>query len=98
MTTAQATELEAMVDELGLLLARKAELSKREDELKKALRESGEVKVEGNLFRASVSRFETTKVDYKGICEKLEPSYQLVTAYTSKGEQCNVRVVARNGK
>jgi hypothetical protein len=94
----RGVDLGVVVDELGLLLAQKAELSKREECLKQLLKESGEKAVEGELFRATVSTFDAVRVDYKAICEKLEPNYQLVAAHTSTKSQTNVRVVAKNGK
>jgi hypothetical protein len=52
---------------------------------------------EGHLFRASVSTTTRETIDYKAICAKLKPSYQLVTAHTSSKSVTTVRVASRQG-
>ena len=92
--------LQTVVDELGLLLADKAVLVKREEELKSILRGAGVSPVEGQLFRATVATPAPTEVvDWKAIAERLEPSRQLITAHTTWRENApRVSVKARTGE
>ena len=98
MVAMNELNLGEMVDLLGDLMAQKTEITKREEEIKALLKQSGVRAVEGSLFRATISKYEVSKVDYKAICEKLQPPAQLLMEHTTKTEQVSVRVMARNGK
>lgn len=86
-----------LADELGQVKAQIADLKRHEEKLKDQLKKllKGQGEAEGALFRATVSTFPTTNVDWRAIAERMEPSPQLVAAYTEHGEQTNVKVVAR---
>jgi len=100
MARSDTQVLQTVVDELGLLLADKAALVKREEELKAILRGAGQSPVEGQLFRATVSTPGPTEViDWKAIAERLQPSRQLIKAYTTMRENSpRVSVRARKGE
>jgi len=89
-----------IVDDLGALKAKIADLKKQEDELKLALLASGYAKLEGKLYSVSVSGGNpTSKIDWEAIALKLEPSRQLITAHTHEGTSAlSVRVYARSTK
>ena len=82
-------------DRLGAIKAQLAEIKKIEDALKAELTALGVGSYEGDMFRATVSITEKVTVDWKAVCEKLEPSRQLVTAHTSHTSFPVVRVFAR---
>jgi hypothetical protein len=76
--------INAIADELGQLAAEIAELTARQDALKKELVEAGVQAVEGDLFRATVSTVHPSpRVDWATIAQKLSPSHQLIAAHTS---------------
>ena len=85
-----------VVDELGRLRAKIADLKVREEELKTALDESGEEDVDGTLFRATVSRSDVDHVDWKTIAARFKPSKRLVKANTETKERVTVKVTSRN--
>lgn len=89
-------ETKMKVDELGRVLADKADLLKREKELKRDLRATGERVIEGFLFRATLSPNVRKVLNMTAVRAKL--SRQFITANTEErvGED-TVRVVARNG-
>jgi hypothetical protein len=84
-----------LVDQLGCIKAQIADLEKQEKSVRDALADSGLSEIEGELFRATVSRSEVAKVDWKTIAEKCEPSRQLIAAHTTSDERVTVRVVSR---
>lgn len=85
-----------MVDQLGIVLAKKAELAKEETEIKAALVAAGVGSYEGELFRATVSKTERNTLDMKAVRQHLSP--QFVRAHTVTAEVDVVRVVAKIGK
>lgn len=94
----KAKTLPAIVDDLGRLKARISKLQAIEDQLAARLRESGETEVDGSLFRATISTYESTKVAWKAVVESLPKSASLtrkINANTSVSETTSVRVVAR---
>ena len=97
MSKAQVVRLDLakVVDQLGEVKAKIAHLKTVEDQLKKQLVESGEVEADGSVFRATVSFSNRETVDWKAVAEKLEPSRQLITAYTTVTPSTTVRVSAR---
>lgn len=87
--------LTTLVDELGKLRAKIADLTAKEEELKETLRNSGESEIEGRLFRVTVSRTDVATVNWKEVANRLNPSSQLVNANTTVKERVTVKVVAR---
>lgn len=87
--------LTTLVDELGKLRAKIADLTTKEEELKETLRNSGESEIEGRLFRVTVSRTDVATVNWKEVANRLNPSSQLVNANTTVKERVTVKVVAR---
>jgi hypothetical protein len=57
----------AIVDELGALKARIADLTKQETKLKTALIESGYAEIDGSLFRAAVTWTERATLDSEAV-------------------------------
>ncbi len=84
-----------IVDELGIVKAKIAALKRIEDDLKAELIYAGLTEADGGTFRATVSFTNRETVDWKAIAEKLEPSRQLITAYTTYTPTTTVRVTSR---
>ena len=84
-----------VVDQLGILLAQKADLDAQIDAIKTHLREQGEGAYEGELYRATVSTQERSTLDLKAVRAKL--SDQFIRAHTNVTESVVVKCVARNG-
>jgi len=92
-----------LVDQLGALKARIAELTEQEAELKQELIDSGYTEMEGDLFRATVSTYDTEVRDgvFKALIEALvkkHTSSQYRRAHTQLRPKTVVRVVARTRK
>jgi hypothetical protein len=90
-------DLIAMVDELGGLKARIADLQAREKQLKATLSGCGYEAIDGEQYRASIAWTDgRISIDWRAIAEHFNPSRQLVTAHTSTGEAfATIRVTAR---
>jgi hypothetical protein len=87
--------INAIADELGQLAAQIAELTARQDALKKDLIDAGVDVVEGDLFRATVTEVHPSpRVDFAAIVAKLNPSRQLVAAHTHDAKSYH-RVVVK---
>jgi hypothetical protein len=86
-----------VVDRLAVVKAQIAELEKLEKEYKQILIDSGESAVVGTDHRASISYCDgREKTDWQTIAMRFNPSRQLITAHTTKGEAFHVvRVSAR---
>lgn len=89
------TDLKQLVDDFGQVKAEISDLTERAAELRDALIATGLDAAEGDLFRATVSRSETTSVNWKAIAMKLKPSRQLIAAHTTSSDRTTVRVVSR---
>lgn len=89
--------IEAKADLLGLTLAAKADIAKMEKSLKADFVHYSALDpvIEGDIFRVTVSHVETSRSDWKKIANKLEPSRQLVTAYTKVSESDRVSVKSK---
>jgi hypothetical protein len=89
--------LSAKVDQLALLKAQIANLKADEARIKEDLTKSGLDVIDGNLYRASISESDGKVVtDWRAVAQKLQPSRQLIAAYTTKGDGFfTVRVSAR---
>lgn len=73
--------LKPLADEYGEIKAQLADLKKRQDNIKKVFEQAGVSELEGLTFRIVVSQVEDSSCpDYKTICEKLEPSRQMIAA------------------
>jgi hypothetical protein len=90
-----------IVDELGRLKAKKADLEAREEELNSQLRDVGPGAYEGRLFRATVGEDgETTTYASKEMYERLWELGQYAFAKACRGTKPRkgaVRVVAKTG-
>jgi hypothetical protein len=82
-----------IVDELGELKARIADLTKQETKLKAALIESGYAEIDGSLFRATVTWTERATLDSEAVRALLTPDQ--VKTCTRVTEIKAVRVSAR---
>ncbi|MFZ8887333.1 MAG: hypothetical protein ACO3F9_13610 [Burkholderiales bacterium] len=90
-------DLIAMVDELGGLKARIADLQIREKEIKAMLSGCGYEAIDGQQYRASIAWSDgRLSIDWRAIAEHFNPSRQLVTAHSSTGEAfATIKVSAR---
>ncbi len=93
--TESATQI---VDDLGLVKAQIADLQEREKSLRDQLVESGLDAIEGELFRATVSRGTVRTIGWKSVVESLEQTPALkcrITRATSVDARTTVKVVSR---
>lgn len=88
-------DLNKLVDRLGLILAEKSKIIAEEKEIKNQLIQAGYEVVEGDIFRATISHVVSKRSDWKTIANKLEPSRQLITAYTKEVESDRVAVKSK---
>ena len=93
------SKVQSQVDRLGYLKAQIADLEKEakalQAEVLEALVATGESAADGALFRAVLVQSEGKSVDWKAIAQKLEPSRQLVQAYTKPVFKQFVKINAR---
>lgn len=82
-----------IVDELGALKARIADLTKQESALKAALSSSGYAELEGEIYRATVTWTERASLDAESVRALL--TEEQVRQCTRHTEVMSVRVVAR---
>jgi len=89
-----------IVDMLGVVQAKIAELAKEEKVLKDALKGYGTGAYEGDLFRATVSTFPRENFDAKEAKKKLllEGFHAFVKKHTSYTTVTKINVVAKNGE
>ena len=74
------------VDQLGFIRAQIADLQAIEKQLKAAIEESGQLRIEGRLYKAAVIPSPgRISIDWKSVAEHFSPSHQLITAHTSQG-------------
>jgi hypothetical protein len=90
------TNLSKIIDDLGALKARIADLEVQEKALKQALADLTPGAYEGDLFRLSVSESERETLDMKAVREHL--SRQFIAAHTNVTSVRTLRVAARSGK
>ena len=86
-------KLKAAVDELGSLKAAIAELTDKERDLKTLIASSGYAEIDGDLFRATVSLSETTRLESEKVRAILSPAQ--IAACSKTTEITTVRVAAR---
>lgn len=75
--------LAAYIDEAGALDSEIKRLTKQLEVIKSRIKANGAGDFGGFAFNAKVLEAERVTVDWKAIAEKLQPSYQLITAYTT---------------
>jgi hypothetical protein len=89
----KAPDIPSIVDALGDVRAKLADLEKREKELKQTLIDSGPGEYEGHLFKANVSTGSRTTLDTENLKKILDPAilqkFSRVSAFTQ------VKVMAR---
>lgn len=95
-TFAKNLTIGQLVDKLGQIKARVAELTADEKLLKDMIIEYGEKEIEGDKFRVTVSTSERNSLDMEAVRGKLSP--QFIAAHTTTTEVTTVRVVARTRK
>ena len=90
------SNLTKIIDDLGALKARIADLEAQEKALKQALADLSPGAYEGELFRLSISESERETLDMKAVREHL--SRQFIQAHTNVTPVRTLRVVARTGQ
>ena len=83
----------AIVDQLGMVKAQIAELTRTETKLKERLVAIGIGAHDGNIFRATVSASDRETLDMDAVRAKLSP--QFISAHTRVTPVITVKVVAR---
>jgi len=88
------------VDQLGLLLAQIAELTKQADKIKDDIKEvatllNGDKVIAGNLYKATVVESNRNTVDYKKLCADLGVTSEQLATYTNVTAVYAVKVTAR---
>jgi hypothetical protein len=90
------TNLSQIIDDLGALKAKIADLELQEKALKAALQDLPAGAYEGETFRLSISETERETLDMKAVREHL--SRQFIQAHTNVTPVRTLRVAARSGK
>ena len=88
------------VDQLGILLAQIADLTKQADAIKDDIKEvatllNGDKVIAGNLYKATVVESNRNTVDYKKLCADLGVTSEQLAAYTKVIAVYAVKVTAR---
>jgi hypothetical protein len=87
------------IDELGLLLAQIAELTKKADKIKDELKDKatagGAYVYEGNLFKATVTEANRKVTDWKAIAKVCNVPDEVVIAHTSITAVFSVKTTSR---
>jgi hypothetical protein len=91
--------LSLLVDQYARLKAQQAEITDELAYIKDKLVEAGVSPIEGETHRASVTLTSgRVSIDWQAIAMKFEPSRQLITAHTKKGDDFyTLRISARKG-
>ena len=84
-------DLFALIDHAGALDSEIKALTKQLETIKATIKAQGAGDHAGFIFTAKVIDSERVTIDYKAICEKLSPSYQLVTAHTTSAIVQSIR-------
>lgn len=93
MTEVDYAYLAKKVDELGKLRAQIADLCEKESEIKILLIDSGVTEVDGNRYRATVSKSERETLDAEKVRQILTPGQ--LALVTKVSQVTAVRVCAR---
>jgi len=88
------------VDQLGLLLAQIADLTKQADAIKDGIKEAatapdGQKVYEGNLFKATCVESNRSTVDYKALCADLGVTADQLAQYTKTTAVFSVKTTSR---
>jgi len=88
------------VDQLGLLLAQIADLTKQADAIKDGIKEAatapgGQKVYEGNLFKATFVESNRSTVDYKSLCADLGVTADQLAQYTKTTAVFSVKTTSR---
>ena len=87
------------VDELGMLLAQIADLTKRADAIKDAIKDeatAGGSKVyEGVMFKATFIESNRSTIDYKTLCADLGVSTDVLSKYTKTTAVFSIKTTSR---
>jgi aspartate aminotransferase-like enzyme len=84
VTAAQA--LAAKVDELGVLRAVIADLTKHADQIRAELEDAGLATIDGQHYSATLASVKgSNRTDWQAIAQRFKPSPQLIRAYTKTG-------------
>jgi hypothetical protein len=87
------------IDELGMLQAQIAELTKRVEQIKDAIKDdaslSGTKSFEGTLFKATYVETNRSTVDWKGIAAVLSIPAELIAEHTKTAAVYSVKVTAK---
>ena len=79
--------LAALTDEIGSIRAEIKRLEALNEQLTNQLKEAGEGKYQGHIYKSTVSPTKETKVtDWRAVAMHFEPSIQLITAHSVKRE------------
>ncbi len=96
MTTAIKT---SQIDDLGILLAQIADLTKQADKIKADIKEeaslSGQKAFDGELFTASYIESNRSTVDWKAIAKVLAIPADLIAKHTGTTAVYSVKVTSR---
>ena len=84
----------ALADRLGELRAEIKVLTDQAKGVEALIKQFGLPAIDGDLFRVTVSTFDRDTTNWKGICEKLGASRQIITANTKTAAVTTVRVSA----
>ena len=84
-------DLFALIDHAGALDSEIKALTKQLETIKTTIKNQGAGDHAGFMFTAKVIESERVTIDYKAICEKLQPSRQLITAHTSSAIVQSIR-------
>jgi uncharacterized protein Yka (UPF0111/DUF47 family) len=88
------------VDQLGLLLAQIAELTKKADKIKDDIKDvatllNGDKVIAGNLFKATVVESNRNVVDYKALLAELGATADQIAAHTKVTAVFSVKTTSR---
>lgn len=95
------TDIELLeVDHLGILLAQIAELTKKADMIKDAIKDEaikngGVMQVVGNLYEAKVIEANRSVVDYKKLCADMGITAEQLAVYTKVTAVFSVKTTER---
>lgn len=89
-----------IVDELGMLNAQIADLTKRAEQIKDAMKDiatspNGDKVFEGNVFKATVVESNRSNVNYKKLLADLGVTEETLAKYTSTSAVFSVKVTGR---
>lgn len=89
----------SQIDDLGILLAQIADLTKQADAIKASIKEeaslSGQKAFEGELFNASYIESNRSTVDWKAISKALAIPADLIAKHTTTTAVYSVKVTSR---